>query len=202
MKYQTEMYWSTAQQIQVARRMLDLVLKERMTVLEAFRKAASESPKPHRDISTVSRLPMLSRGFFLARFQVEQELKNGMYFRPRVTNLLDLLKVDAPLGVHVGGIEKRTSEYEVQERKPYILIVGILPGQENFFHSQEYDFRFWTKDDSLHSLGQLARGASHTIVWVSKVKHEVSWVVKKHCSSHTRVYGGLSSIQEKVSVLH
>ena len=196
--FKAQTYWTTSDQIKIARRMLEFVLREGMSELEALRKAAADAAKPHRSIRSLTQLSMLSKGMTLAKFSVEKDIKDGTFFKPEASNLLDLMRPTISHCADVStAVEKRTTDFIPEARKPYVLVVGTLQGQERLFSSARFEIRFWSVGDSLRSLAQNVKGAAHTLVWVDKISHGIYQVVK-NAGPFRPVSGGLSSLKSGI----
>jgi hypothetical protein len=195
-----QMYWTGAQQLAVARHMLRLILVEKYETLKAFREAAAACSKPHNNIRSLQQLSMLGRSFIIARLEALRLIQEGTYFKPKVESLVDLVMNNVPVGTHVCGVEKSIGEFIARERKPYVLVVGAIPSQHRFILSSlssDVDAKFWAIGESYNALRSLALGAERTLVWVDKINHTVSDVIK--AVGHYEYVSGISSIKQQLS---
>lgn len=190
-------YWTTAQQLRLTKRLLDLVLRNRMSTLEAFRKVALECETPC-SIRSLTQLTMLSKGWQLAKLQVQAEIQEGSYFKARVSTLDTLTRMYPPS--LTPQVEKHTREFVAGPRKSYILVVGVLAAQERFLRSPHYELKFWSKDSSFVCLKQLALSAAHVLVWASKISHDIDRQVSG-MGNCRHVYGGLTSLKSHIHSL-
>jgi len=195
-----QMYWTGAQQLQVARHMLRLILLEGCGTLKAFREAAANCSKPHTNIRSLKQLSMLSRSFVLAQMEAQRMIRDGTYFKPQAESLVDLIRVRVAAQGSPVKVEKSIREFTPKNRKPYVLVVGVLPSQRRFIledSGNDFEVKFWSVGESYDVLRSLVLGAERTLVWVDKINHTVSDVIKT--VSRYEYVSGLSNIKQQLS---
>lgn len=86
--------------------------------------------------------------------------------------------------------------------KMRIGVVGVLPNQAKILQKEfgdNFDIRFWTKDQSAQQLSSLASNSDYTVVMVSKIGHWAYETVSKHSNNYVSVSGGISQIRQCIN---
>jgi hypothetical protein len=91
------------------------------------------------------------------------------------------------------------SRSETETKKLTILIVGLLPVQENEIrqiYGDKHDLRFFKSEDNLHQLQSSAATADIVLVAASFVGHRHIDCVKNHNSNVVLYHGGTSKLKQ------
>ncbi len=104
-------------------------------------------------------------------------------------------------------LDKPDNRAKIQDKpkdkpKMRIGVVGVLPNQAKILQKEfgdNFDIRFWTKDQSAQQLSSLASNSDYTVVMVSKIGHWAYETVSKHSSNYVSVSGGISQIRQCIN---
>jgi len=195
----------TAQQIQIARKLLEYHIKGGLPLLEAFRKAA-----PYK-VYTLRQLSSLTKGFPYAVRALKRELESGFFWVPHTTNKTTSSDVSKLIGVahpvdasrpllDSPVLEKSIRDFMPVARKPKILVVGMLDSQVQHIRSAKFEFVHLKSGANVEQLRANASAAEHTIVWVTKVGHDITDLLARMGVPMTYAHG-ISSIKRTIHIL-
>ena len=102
-------------------------------------------------------------------------------------------------------LDKPDNKAKIKEQKVNkmrIGVVGVLPNQAKILQKEygdDFDIRFWTKDQSAKQLSSLASNSDYAVVMVGKIGHWAYDTVSKHSSNCVSVSGGISQIRQCIN---
>lgn len=98
-------------------------------------------------------------------------------------------------------LSKMLSPFAKKERKPIILVVGLLPNQAGLINSEfgdKFVIRHWTKDQTATQLKYSINNVSNIFVFVDKIGHNIDGIVASSGKNYQRVSGGMTSLRKAI----